>query len=416
MLIAGVVTEYNPLHNGHLYQLDQIRHTLSPDLIIATMSGDFVQRGEPSLVSKWDRVCMALRAGVDLVIELPYIFAVGKADIFAGGAVSVLDQIGVSHLVFGSEAGRIAPFTKTLHLIESKQLEYRRELMDALKQGISYPNAHAAAYHHLAAMSQTADLVDLTQPNNILGYQYIRAIWNRGSHIEPITIQRKESGHNDSFFTENSPIASASSIRDHLLTNKEWDEAADKIPSFTRSLLKTVKEHQDFANWETFFPFLKFRLLSSTPDQLAEIYEAEEGIEHRLLACIGRAQNFHDFISAVKTKRYTWSRLQRLCVHVLTSTGKSEARGQAASGEASYLRLLGMNRKGQKYLAMKRKELQIPLISKIRQHRLPALDLDVKAATLYDYLSGRSADQTAETSHPPVRYDEEKGQFLDANQ
>lgn len=414
MLVAGVITEYNPLHNGHLYQLDQIRRTLSPDILIAVMSGDFMQRGEPSIVSKWDRTQMALCAGVDLVLELPYIFAVGRADIFARGAVSVLNQIGATHLVFGSEAGRMEPFMETIQLIEQNRDSYRTELMNALKQGISYPNAHAAAYRRLAERSPSTSLVDLTQPNNSLGYQYISAIRHCGSRMVPVTIRRKEAGHSEPDFSEGGRIASATSIRTHLLNEKSWDTTADKIPPFTYSILKSNSAQNTLVDWETFFPFLKYRLISSTSEQLAEIYEAEEGIENRLLSCIGGSDHFRDFISAVKTKRYTWSRLQRLCVHILTHTRKIEARDQAASGEAAFLRLLGMNLKGQHYLNMKRKELQIPLISKIRQHRLPVLDLDLKAAGVYDFLSGRSPSNRNESSHPPVRYDENKGLFLNA--
>lgn len=414
MLIAGLVTEYNPFHNGHLYQLNTVRQTLRPDLIISVMSGDFVQRGEPAIVSKWDRTRMALQAGVDLIIELPYIFSVGKADIFASGAVSALDRLGASHLFFGSENGRIEPFFRTLSLIEENKKRYNQALMEALKEGMSYPNAHAAAYRLLSSSTTGGGLVDLAQPNNSLGFHYIKALQKLRSAIIPVTIHRKESDHSDADFTDDTSIASARSIRSHLLSGESLTDLQNKIPPYVYSFLEMKNKLQGFAGWETFFPFLKYRLLSSTAEQLSQIYEMEEGIEHRLLSCIGKAEHFHEFISSVKTKRYTWARLQRLSVHILTNTYKKEARQAAASGEIPYLRLLGMDRKGQNYLAMIRKELQVPLIAKIRKHRDPLLDLDIKAASLYDYISTSRgpAAPYSETSHAPVRYDEEKGLFL----
>ncbi|WP_010631044.1 nucleotidyltransferase [Sporolactobacillus vineae] len=412
MIIAGIVAEYNPFHNGHLFQLKKVQEQLNPDLIVVVMSGDFVQRGEPAVVSKWTRTAMALHEGADLIFELPYIYAVGKADIFAGGAVSVLDHLGVTHLVFGSEAGRIEPFQNTFRLIRQHREDYRAHLMDALKNGISYPNAHAAAYRSLAAQSANKDLLDLTQPNNSLGYHYLRAIEQRGGRIIPVTIGRKDAGHNDPELCKTGRIASATSIRDALRQSYSVASVRDKVPGFTATLLEKSIKKNELADWEAFFPFLKYKLLSSRAGKLEKIYEAEEGIEHRLLACIQRSATFHEFLSQVKTKRYTWSRLQRLCVHILTDTEKSEARKPAAAKDADYLRLLGMRLRGQKYLAAMRKDFAIPVVSKIRQHRTPILDLDLKAAAVYDYLSGRSSFSPGETGQAPVRYDEHKGQFV----
>ncbi|WP_332237481.1 nucleotidyltransferase [Sporolactobacillus sp. KGMB 08714] len=416
MHIAGIIAEYNPFHNGHLYQLNTLRQTLRPDLILSVMSGDFLQRGEPALVSKWERTRMALQAGIDLVIELPYVFAVGKADVFARGAVSILDRLGATHLAFGSEIGRIEPFFQTLSLIENNKARYDQTLKEALHEGISYPNAHAAAYRLLSSAA-AGEFVDLTQPNNSLGFHYIEAIHDRKSSMIPLTIRRQESGHSDRTFANDAPIASARSIRSYLLGGRSPANLQNKLPPYVYSSLERRNRFGGLTEWETFFPFLKYKLLSSTAEQLSLIYEMEEGIEHRLLSRIGSADSFNGFIAAVKTKRYTWARLQRLSVHVLTNTLKSEARQPAAAGEAPYLRLLGMSRKGQNYLAAIRKDLQVPLIAKIRKHRDPLLDLDIRAAKLYDFLSGNGQpplSYSSETSHAPIRYDEKNGRFIGA--
>ncbi|RYM07274.1 nucleotidyltransferase [Sporolactobacillus sp. THM7-7] len=411
MLIAGIIAEYNPFHNGHLYQLQTIRKTLAPDLVVAVLSGDFTQRGEPAIVSKWERTRMALEGGIDLVIELPYIFSVARADVFARGAVSVLDNLGVNRLIFGSENGRIEPFMRTLSLIDSNRRIYEQTLMQSLNKGISYPNAHAAAYRRLA-QSCPEELVDLTQPNNSLGFHYIRAIRERKSRMIPMTICRKESDHRELILSGEGTIASARSIRASLLDEKENGHLRTKMPLHVYHVLMQKKKSQQLADWEAFFPFLKYRLLVSTASQLSKIYEMEEGIENRLLAAIRAADHFHTFISAMKTKRYTWARLQRLSVHVLTNTMKKAARTPADAGDAPYLRLLGMNRAGQAYLSHIRKQLQIPLVAKIRKVRDPLLDMDIKAALLYDYVTKTGGTGIrSETGHPPIRYDEENRQF-----
>jgi predicted nucleotidyltransferase len=413
MIIAGIIAEYNPFHNGHLYQLETMRKQIRPDVVVVVMSGDFLQRGEPALVSKWKRTRMALQAGIDLVVELPYVFAVGKADVFARGAVAILDRLGVNRLFFGSECGRIEPFLNTLSLIDENQEIYDTQLSQAMALGISYPNAHAAAYRFIS-QRHTQELVDLTLPNNNLAFQYIKAINQRGSEMIPMTLRRKQSEHNDQSFIKDVPIASASSIRLHLLKGESLFAIGDKLPEYVVAALNSVKEAHDYASWEHFFPFLKYKLLSSSTEQLAQVYEMEEGIEYRLLSSIRKSRSFHEFISMVKTKRYTWARLQRLAVHTLTDTLKEHAKQMALHGEPDSIRLLGMNLKGQAYLADIRKKVDIPLLSKIRNHRSMMLEIDVKAAQIYDYLTNMDhlPMNFTETSHPPIRYDEKHRRFL----
>lgn len=412
MRVIGVIAEYNPFHNGHLYQLSCIRRHLNPDLCVVTMSGDFVQRGEPAIASKWVRTRMALEAGVDLVVELPYLFAVARADIFAAGAVSVLHHLNVSHLVFGSECGRIDPFFESLAIIEKNSGRYDELLMQAMEQGMSYPNAHAAAYRGIS--QSAAGIVDLTQPNNRLGFQYIKAIEDRNLPIKPVTFARKETDHRATGFLRSSSVASARSIRTHLLGGGQMTDLKDKVPPYVYALLEQEKKADRLTDWERFYPYLKYRLLTASADELAQLYETEEGIEHRLLRTASRADSFHAFITQVKTKRYTWARLQRLAVHILTNTTKAEAKQPAAAGEASYLRLLGMSTKGQAYLAQIRKKLTLPVISKIRKNRDPILHLDIRAAQLYDFVAqqARSKHEGHETAHPPIRYDGSSHRFI----
>jgi len=413
MIIAGIIAEYNPFHNGHFYQLETLQKTVHPDVVVVVMSGDFLQRGEPAIVSKWTRARMALEAGIDLVVELPYVFAVGKADVFARGAVTILDRLGVNRLFFSSECGRIEPFFNSLSLISNHKTAYEAQLAESMAKGISYPNAHAAAYRFIA-QGYGKELVDLSLPNNSLGFQYIKALQQRNSTMKPITIKRKQAEHNDQTFDDDAVIASASSIRLHLMTGGHADSIYTKLPVHVAEALIDAKKKNGYANWERFYPFLKYKLLSFSGNRLKLIYEMEEGIEHRLLECIRTASTFHEFISAVKTKRYTWARLQRLAVHILTDTLKEEAKPLALNSDPDSTRLLGMNGRGQAYLADIRKRASIDIISKVRNHRSLMLNIDLKTAQIYDYLINIDHKQMkyTETSHPPIRYDEINRRFL----
>ncbi|MFT8392335.1 MAG: nucleotidyltransferase [Sporolactobacillus sp.] len=402
MRATGIIAEYNPFHNGHLYQINKIRETLRPDLIIVVMSGNFTQRGEPAILSKWSRAEMALAAGVDLVFELPYVYAVGRADTFASGGVALLNALHVSHLVFGSENGEIAPFINSIEQIEMHSSRYQNALAAALSQGISYPNAHAAAYQTVI-QGQSGPFADLREPNNSLAFHYIRAIRHGAGTIQPVTFKRQTAAHGDIQFAAETTIASATSIRHVLQTSSDWQlQLRDKLPQASLSILNEQKRQGSLASWERFFPYLKYTLLAAPRGQLQTFYEAEEGIENRLIKWIQSANSFEQFIGAIKTKRYTWVRLQRLCTHILTHTLKNEAKAAAVSAP-TYLRLLGMSPVGQRYLSEQRKTIDLPLITKIRRHHPDDLSIDLRAGQIYDFLTARDKTAPSETGHAPLR-------------
>lgn len=209
---VGLVVEYNPFHNGHLYHLEASKTASEADAVIAVMSGNFLQRGEPALVSKWARTKMALKQGADLVIELPYAYATQKAETFADGAISILEALGCSSVCFGSENGEISPFLETAELLNSHHAEYQQLVKQFMKEGMSYPSAQTSAFLALETDSRP---LDLSLPNNILGFQYVRAIQKQKASIRPLTIKRTAAGYHDEDFNS-SPIASATSIRKAL--------------------------------------------------------------------------------------------------------------------------------------------------------------------------------------------------------
>lgn len=379
MNAVGLVVEYNPFHNGHAFHLEEAKRIANADIVIAVMSGNFLQRGEPALVSKWKRTEMALLAGADIVFELPYAFATQKADTFANGAVSILEAAGCQSLCFGSEAGNIESFQQTLSFLESNKTEYDKQVKLYIKKGNSYPKALSLAFQEI---SSNQDLIDLSKPNNILGYQYITAAYNQQAHIQFFTVARKNANYHDLHFSSES-IASATSIRKALASrNGQMDSIRKFVPNSTyESLLQYKEEFGLFHCWEHYWPYLKFRLLQTTAKELKAIYEIEEGLENRILSIAPEADSFQQFMEKLKTKRYTWTRLQRACIHILTNTTKEEM--FMDKEKAEYLRLLGMTIKGKEYLNINKNTLGLPLISRISGNHSKQLMLDIRASRVY---------------------------------
>ncbi|TRZ38832.1 nucleotidyltransferase [Niallia circulans] len=399
MKAVGIIVEYNPFHNGHLHHIQKAKELSNADIVIAVMSGPFLQRGEPALLSKWHRAEMALSGGVDLVIELPYAFSTQHATIFAQGAVQLLDSMGCDAICFGSESGDILKFINTYYLLTKNKDVFNTNIKKHLQAGSSYPKAMAATF---TEMTSTEDVVDLTLPNNILGFEYVKAVLSLSLPIEIHTVQRLNAGYHDKFFTSDT-IASATSIRKEIIEGNSLDTITPYINAATLKILQDYKQRfATFHEWEKYWPYLKFRLMQMTSTELQTIYEVEEGIENRILAVYEKASSFQEFISLLKTKRYTWTRLQRICVHILTNTKKEEMN---ANNTPAYLRLLGSSKQGRAYLKDRKKALKLPLISKLSSFQHNQIDLDIRAASIYTLAAQTSHQKTLlamEYSQPPI--------------
>lgn len=381
MKSVGLIVEYNPFHNGHDYHMQQSIQESGAQITIAVMSGYFLQRGEPALVSKWQRAKMALDGGADLVIELPYAFSTGKAEIFANGAVSLLTALKTDEVSFGSEQGTIAPFEGTIDFLDEHQETYQEKLKSFLAEGYSFPKASALAF---GSFHDREGIVDLSKPNNILGFHYVKAIHDQNSPMKATTIQRIGAGYHDPDLGSKE-IASATGIRKAIASGDDTiANVQGVVPDFTyNALLAAYRQQGLFHSWERMFPYLQYRLLTAEAHELADIYEAEEGLEHRLQAAIKQADSFTSFMKQIKTKRYTWTRLQRLCTHILTNTTKKEMAPVLQNPQATYIRLLGMSENGQAYLNHVKKDLELPLVSTLSKHEDPLLALDKRAADCY---------------------------------
>ncbi|HZG71600.1 MAG TPA: nucleotidyltransferase [Chondromyces sp.] len=378
MKTIGIVVEYNPFHNGHLHHLLEANKATNADTVIAVMSGNFLQRGEPALVDKWTRTKMALDAGVDLVVELPYAFATQKAEVFSHGAIFILHHLQCEGFVFGSEDGRIQPFMETAATMNKYHQKLEQATKTFMDLGNSYPKAMTLAREEILPAGTS---LDLSQPNNILGYHYIRANQKLRSPMKPYTIKRKSAHYHDEQLGEET-IASATSIRKAITSQKNQLEAVSRfLPSTTlRHLEEYLSKYHQFHTWETYWPFLRYRLISATPHELRNIYEITEGIEHRLMEGARKANTFLNFMDLVKTKRYTWTRIQRMLLHILTNTSKEVMLNQCQNPE--FIRILGMNAKGQRHIKKIKKETNLPLISNAASNK-ELLSLDIKATEIY---------------------------------
>lgn len=380
MKACGLIVEYNPLHNGHIYHLNTARKMTQADCMIAVMSGSFLQRGEPALIDKFHRTKMALNAGVDIVAELPFSYAVQSSQLFAKGAVQTLSHLGASSICFGSESGDINNFLNAHNLISEKQHAYTLELKTQMNKGSSFPLASAMAYKNIGL---DLNKMDLAKPNNILGFSYVQEILTHQLPIEPLTIKRISNNYHDQSITNS--VASATSIRNKLiLEDRVTDEVLSTLP------VNSIHQLQEYRNkttkwhtWESYYPFLHYRIMTMSTSELSRINGVDEGIEHRIKDKIRTAPTFQDFVKAVKTKRYTWTRLQRMFVFILTNITKRDLTPVNEQPSVPFIRLLGLSQVGREYIKQVKKQIDIPIYGQLKKEQHQLLQIDERASHAY---------------------------------
>lgn len=357
MKIIGLITEYNPLHLGHIYQLTKIKELYPNSIIILITNATFTQRGEVSILNKWDKTKICLENNIDLIIELPFAYATQSADIFAKGALEILNHLKIDTLVFGSESDNI----ENLKNIVNTQLnnnEYNKLVKEYLSTGLNYPTAMSKALQDILGYT-------ITEPNDLLGISYIKEITKNNYPITPITIKRIGSYHEKEV---NNTIISASLIRTLHLDKK------DISPHIAPNTEKYL--YQNLSN-ENYFPYLKYKILST--NDLSIYQTVEEGIENRIKKAITISNSWDELIQNIKTKRYTYNKINRMLIHILTSFTKTEANNL----EINYIRLLGFSKNGQIYLNTIKKELSLPIITNYKKDISPLLDLELRATSIY---------------------------------
>ena len=358
---VGLIVEYNPLHSGHIYHLNKSKELANANVSIAVMSGQFVQRGEPSIISKEEKVKAALKAGVDLIVELPFIYAVENADIFAERAIEILTKLNVKDFCFGSESGDTEEFIQKYNEKEFLAPRLDEVLRVYLKQGYSYPAAKSKALYDIHEFY-------LETPNDILGYAYLKAIEKHGYDIKPHIYKRE---NNESSNEMTSIYPSAKAIRNALKENK--DVSTSTPINF---------EGLDLFDLEDYFDLLKYKLNSSSAEELNTIHLVDEGIEFLMKKKIKEATSMKEFIDQCTSKRYSGARIKRTIIHILNNTKKDEAQ-RMLNKPIEYIRVLGFNDKGAKYLSSIRKDIETPILNRFAGKDYPDLRIDLKASDIY---------------------------------
>lgn len=369
-MISAVICEYNPFHNGHYYQLEQMKK--ESDSVICIMSGDFVQRGAAAIYDKFIRTKAALLSGADLVIMLPVVYSLSPAELFAFGGVSLCDKLGVvDRLYFGTECGDISPLFKAAELLLDEPPQVSGEIKRLLSDGKSYPAARTEAF------SEFIDSAVLEQPNNILAIEYIKALIRLNSNIVPIGIKRNSAGHHD--FEAHGNIASASAIRS-LVSEDKAIEAL--VPDNAFELYKNAEK----ADTNSLSSVLMYTLRTKSAREIAVINEVAEGLENRIKASVYQCADFADISDYIKSKRYTKSKINRILLSVLLEIDKEMPRKAP-----EYIRVLGMNKKGMKLLSDIKKISQLPVITKTADYKgfCDAFEKDIFASDLYTICRSR---------------------------
>lgn len=439
MKVTAVIAEYNPFHNGHLYQLDTIRQSTDADIIIVVMSGDFMQRGIPGIVDKYRRCQMALANGADLVFELPVYFALGSAEYFAQGAVSLIDKLGVvDYLHFGSESGDISlMYAFTSRMLAHESDAYKTVFNKYLKQGRSFPAARDSALSELLPDQKTRQLV--SAPNNILGIEYIKALIQRDSAIKPVTLARKGGGYSSDSLAADS-FASANAIRKALFQQSDTDvplcvknhvpvsvstilhkETLMFVNDFSEILLYKMIQNKMIQNETLRHKTLQSETLQSASrkNAFAKYYDIGEQLSHTLYNNLPKYTTLEEFAQTCKTRNLTYTRICRGLMHILLDMTQENANVLKHNDYAQYARLLGFTEHGKQLLRTIKANASIPVITKpssaLKQMSgtaLMSLQSDIHAADIYDSVRQQKQIRLSDTTTRIVRRNELTSQII----
>lgn len=377
----GIICEYNPFHNGHLYQIKKIKETYKDSLIIVCLSSCFMQRGEASILNKWDKTRLAIESGVDLVLELPFAFATQYQDIFAKGALTILNHLKIDTLVFGSECDDVE-LLKNLASVQLKDESYNYLVKRYLDLGLNYPTSLSKALFDISG-------VKLDKPNDLLALAYVKEIIKNNYDIEPFSIRRTSDYHNSNL---DSDIVSASTIRKLL---KDGVNVNNYLPYNIYDYLSEIDE-------DKYFALLKYQIINNI-DCLDKFQTVDEGIENRIIKYINMVNSKEELILKVKSKRYTYNKINRMFTHILTNFTKEDAKDL----EIEYLRALGFNTRGKNYLNKIKKDIGIPIINKYIPNMYKSLDIEFRVSLIYSLILKDKGDDflKREYRNKPVIYD-----------
>lgn len=391
MKTVGLITEYNPFHNGHAYHIEKAKMLTGADRVIVVMSGDFVQRGAPAVMPKHLRAESALLSGASLIIELPVCFATGSAEYFAQGSISLLNRLGcIDSICFGSECGDLHLLKEIAQILADEPIEYQTALKQALKEGASFPAARQEA---LNIYSDKYSEI-LASPNNILGIEYLKALAKIHSKMEPFTIKRIGAGYHD--MDIDGQFSSATAIRSDIYQLADVNSSSEslplthiqtQVPSSCHELMKKNYQTRYPVKADDFSLLLKAKLLSETADSLSHYLDMSPELANRILRLRNDYLSFEQFCDLLKTKELTQSRISRSFIHVLL--GITNDWLTAMKAPAPYARILGFRRDHADLLGILKRTSDIPLITSparavLADTAYQMLELDIYASDLYE--------------------------------
>lgn len=355
MKTVGIICEYNPFHNGHIYHLKKAKEMFPDALIILILNGYFLQRGDISIISKRDKVKIAILNEIDLIIELPFVFGTQSADTFANKSIEILEKLQTDYVIFGSESNNLTILNEICDYQINNAQEYNNLVKEYLDKGINYPTALARALKINFEFNS----------NDLLGISYLKAIKSNNYHIEPKTIQRT---NNYLDTLEDTSIISATNIREKIKQNKDITKY---IPKIVTPFIKNI-------SLNNYFKTLKYKIITE-PD-LSKYLDVDEGIENKLKKVINNVSSTDELIEKTKSKRYTYNKLRRMLIHILIGFTKNDNQKL----KLDYIKILGFNNKGKKYLNKIKKDLDIP--TKPSRNSL-VYDYELKCAAIYDLIT-----------------------------
>lgn len=409
--VTGIIAEYNPFHNGHAYQIQKARELTGCDFVVVVMSGDFVQRGAPALFDKYTRTRMALLGGADLVLELPVWASCASAEFFSAGAVSILEGIGCTDfLCFGAEDENLFQMEKAVNLLTNENTNFQKQLREALKTGLSFPSARKQA---LSSFLTEEESSILDKPNNILGIEYLKALKEKKSQIQPVIVKREGQGYHGQELS--CGFASASGIRSTLKEVENWEQD-EKISQLLKVIPKETAElfleagKQNQMVWEDDFSLLlQYNLLRQRDAfQLTAYSDVSKDLALRISKNLNQFETYSSFIQKLKTKELTYTRISRALLHILLEITQEETRTFLHN---PYTRILGFRQDSREVLGKMKKTKEIPVLTKIAnyQKELPEVqknlfEKDIFASNLYEAVACKKQKRGLinELQHSPI--------------
>ena len=367
----GIICEYNPFHNGHIYHLQKIKEMYPDSMIILVMSTSFTMRGEISILNKWDKTSIALKYGVDLVIELPTFYSTNSADTFASGAIKILNYLECEYLIFGSESNDVKLLIELAN-IQINNPKYDELVHEYMDKGNNYPTSMSKALNDLT--NKTVNL-----PNDLLGLSYVKEIIKQKSKIKPLTILRTNDYH----------LKGASSIRLAIKNKKNIKELVPK-----ETLDKIITNDIE----DNYFKLLKYKILSDM-NNLNIYLDVDEGLDNLIRKNIIKSNSYNELIEKIKTKRYTHNRLNRMFIHILLNIKKEDT---IKRKEINYIRVLGFNKLGKKYIKEIRKQINIPIITNYSDIADDNLSFELYATSIYNEIIQRNDLNIVELKSIPI--------------